>query len=328
MKYTDFKRYKFFKVLKNINFSRYIKFERYLKVQKYVNFRKFNFSGIYKYINFKRYSFFDIYKYINFRRYSFFDIFKYINFRRYSFSNIYKYTNFRRYSFPKIYKYLNLKKLRYIPVYISGIILFSFFIYLNVPLFFNFDRSIVEKEICEDFNTECTIQGKIKYSFFPTPRIKLNNFIIKDFIENDKIFAKIKNTAIKLSLYNLLDKKNLNFTHIELKDFEINFDLEKSMQYKNFLKKQFITKPLNFKEGQIKFFDGEKYVATIENVNFETKSLDKIDEVILRGNFLGEALFLDYKNKKKTKRIEEYYYLKTFKLEIVHKNKHISSEGR
>ena len=47
-------------------------------------------------------------------------------------------------------------------------------------MFFNYEKSKIEDLICKEVNVECYIKGEIKYSFFPSPRIKFNDFIIKE----------------------------------------------------------------------------------------------------------------------------------------------------
>ena len=83
-------------------------------------------------------------KYINFERYKFSTIFKNINFRRYKLSIIFKNINFRRYNFFKIYKKINLTRYKYIPFYVAGFVVFIGFLYLNIPMFFNYDKSKIE----------------------------------------------------------------------------------------------------------------------------------------------------------------------------------------
>ena len=104
-------------------------------------------------------------------------------------------------------------------------------------MFFNYDKSKLENTICKNLNIECSIQGKINYSFLPSPRIKIKDLIIQDFVDKKKTFGKIENVVIKLSLYNLSNKSKLNFTKIELQNAEINFDLSNLKNIKIFLKK-------------------------------------------------------------------------------------------
>ena len=325
LKIIDIRSYNFSRIYKNINFKRYkyilvyvvdfviliirhifsgfhksINFIRYMsfRIYRYLYIRRHNFYRILKYLDIRRYNFSKIYRSLNIRRYNLSKIYKYLNIRRYHFSKIYKSLDIRRYNFSKIYKYLNIKKYKYVPVYVAGTVVFAAFIYLNIPMFFNYDKSKLENTICKNLNIKCSIQGKINYSFYPSPRIKIKDLIIQDFVDKKKTFGKIENVAIKLSLYNLSNKNKSNFTKIELRDAKINFDLHELKEYKNFFKKKFNSKPINLKKGEIKFFDGEKDIATIRDANFKYKTNKNTDDVILKGNFLNDDIYINLKNKK------------------------------
>ena len=283
MKYDDYKIFKFSAILKIIDLKRR------------------NFSRIYKNINFKRYKYILVYfaDFVNsIIKYIFSRIHKSTNFIRRNFSRIYKNINFKKYNFSKIYRYLNIKKYKYVPVYVAGTVVFAAFIYLNIPMFFNYDKSKLENTICKNLNIKCSIQGKINYSFYPSPRIKIKDLLIQDFVDKKKTLGKIENAAIKLSFYNLSNKSKLNFVKIDLQNAEINFDLSNFKEYKNFFKKKFNSIPINLKKGEIKFFDGKKSIATIRDINFKYKTNKYTDDVILKGNFLNDDIYINLKNKK------------------------------
>ena len=307
LKIIDIRSYNFSRIYKNINFKRY----KYILVyvvdfviliirhifsgfHKSINFIRYMSFRIYRYLYIRRHNFYRILKYLDIRRYNFSKIYRSLNIRRYNFSKIYRSLNIRRYNFSKIYKYLNIKKYKYVPVYVAGTVVFAAFIYLNIPMFFNYDKSKLENTICKNLNIKCSIQGKINYSFYPSPRIKIKDLIIQDFVDKKKTFGKIENVAIKLSLYNLSNKNKSNFTKIELRDAKINFDLHELKEYKNFFKKKFNSKPINLKKGEIKFFDGEKDIATIRDANFKYKTNKNTDDVILKGNFLNKDFYINF----------------------------------
>ena len=146
---------------------------------------------------------------------------KYINFKRYKFSTIFKNINFRIYKFSTIFKNINFKRYNYIGPYVAGLLVFIAFVYLNIPMFFNYEKSKIEDLICKELNVKCFIQGKIKYSFLPSPRIKFNDFIIKDFINKKNFLGKIENVEIKISFYNLHDEKKFNYNKKKLKDKKV-----------------------------------------------------------------------------------------------------------
>ena len=183
---------------------------------KYFNFKRYKFSTVFKNINFKRYNFYKFYKYFTFKAYNFSKVYKYLDFRRYNFYKIYKYLDFRRYNFSKITKLISFKRYKQIPIYFFSFIILSIFIYLAAPIFYNYEKTSVENILCKDLNVKCSIKGKINYSFFPSPRIKVNNLNLSSLKEKSTNIGKVENVEIKISVYNLLNKKKFSFTVINL----------------------------------------------------------------------------------------------------------------
>ena len=295
MKFNDFKIFKFSAILKIIDLRRH------------------KFSRIYKNINFKKYKYILVYvaDFVNsIIKHIFSRIHKSTNIIIRDFSRIYKNINFKKYNFSKIYKYLNIKKYKYVPVYVAGTVVFAAFIYLNIPMFFNYDKSKLENTICKNLNIKCSIQGKINYSFYPSPRIKIKDLIIQDFVDKKKTFGKIENAVIKLSFYNLSNKSKLNFVKLSMQNAEINFDLSNFKEYKNFSKEKFNSIPIDLKKSEIKFFDGKKSIVTIRDVNFKYKTNKNSDGIILKGNFLNDDIYINLKNKKNENDLSAIFILK------------------
>jgi len=309
LKSINFIRYNFLRIYKNIDFKRH-KSNLVLAIGSVVFFIKYIFYRIYKISNLRRLNFSRIYNSINLRRFNFSRIYNSINLRRFNFLKVYKLDDFKIFKFSTILKIIYLKKNQYIPLYGVGFIIFVALIYLSIPMFFNFDKSRLENTICKGFNIKCSIHGKIKYSFLPSPRIKIKDLIIQDFVDKKKTLGKIDNAVIKLSFYNLSNKNKFNFTKIELRNAEINFDLHELKEYKNFFKKKFNLKPINLKKSEIKFFDGEKDIATIKDVNFKYKTNKNVDDVILKGDFLNDDIYINLKNKKNENDLSTIFILK------------------
>ena len=101
--------------------------------------------------------------------------------RRLNFKKIYIFFDIRRYDFYRVDKKINFTKYKYLPIYFVVFIIFIGFTYVTIPAFYNYDKSELEKNICKNHNIECLIRGKINYSFYPTPRIKIKELIISDF---------------------------------------------------------------------------------------------------------------------------------------------------
>ena len=295
MKYFNFKRYKFSTVFKNINFKRY----NFYKFYKYFNFKAYNFSKVYKYFDFKGYNFSKVYKYLDFRRYNFYKIYKYLDFRRYNFSKITKLISFKRY--------------KQIPIYFFSFIILSIFIYLAAPIFYNYEKTSVENILCKDLNVKCSIKGKINYSFFPSPRIKVNNLNLSSLKEKSTNIGKVENVEIKISVYNLLNKKKFNFTGINLKNAKFDFDLSNFKQYTKILKNDSYSYPVILKKSEINFLDKKQFVASIKNINLKYKNKKNKDKISLKGKFLGDSINIKFENNKSNKEMSKKFVLKLAK---------------
>ena len=300
MKYINFKRYKFSTVLKKINIKSY----NLLKFNKFLDFRRYDFSKVYKYVDFKRYNFLKFYKFLDFRRYDFL--------------KVYKYVDFKRYNFFKLYKRIDSKQQWYISLYLFGFLILSGLLYLSVPLFFNFDKSIFTNEACKQIKIKCSFQGKVKYSFFPSPRIKIKNLVLKDIADEKKILGEIENVAIKMSFYNLHNKKKIIFSKILLKDAKINLDLDDYKKYMIPLDNKNNSKHINLTKGEINFFQGQKNIATVKNINLDYFSNKKEDNLNAKGMILDDEILIKFKNNK-----NDINSPKIFKLKLL--NSHFST---
>mgnify|MGYP001496694876 CR=1 FL=1 len=279
-----------------------------------------------KYINFKRYKFSTLWKKIDFKRYNLIKIFKKIDLNRYFVSKIYKILDYKSYNFSKIFKKISItKRSKSFLVYFSGALVFIFLIYLTSPLFFKYNESLIKNTLCKDLNIKCTIKGKVSYSVFPSPRLKIKNITIKDFVEKGKVFAAIESVVLKISIYDLLQKKQFQFHSIKLKGAKINVNMQKISDYKNFLKKKFIYRPITSQKGEINFFDNEKQLATINNTTIELRSNNNKNNVTIKGDFLNDEIYINFtKNKKEN---EENFIIKFLESKSLAEIKILNSES-
>ena len=332
MKYDDFKIFKFSTILKNISrirdsFSRIHKriktilsniadFLSY--ILKYI-FPEINksiksiFRDIFLIINkniktissnivdflsyISKYIFSGINKSIKFIINDFLKIYKLIDPRRLDFKKVYKYLDIRRYDFYRINKKINLTNYKYVPIYFVVFVIFMGFVYVVIPKFYSYDNSKIAKTVCINQNVECLIKGKVYYSFYPTPRIKIKDLIINDLFEKKDTLVTVKNTAIKLSIKNLLVKEKHKFKKIKFNNFEINLNSKNFKEYKNIFIKKINLIPITFAKGQIIFFDGKNYVATINNANLYLKFMQDSIDVILKGKFLNDDIYVNLNSK-------------------------------
>ena len=318
--------------MKYINFERY----KFFTIRKYLNIKRYNFSKIYKFIDINRYDFKKVIKYPDFRKVikylNFGKVIKYLDFRKVikylDFRKVIKYLDFRRYDFFKINKKISFKNYKYLTIYLIFAVIFLGFIYVIIPTFYIYDKSNIEKTVCKNKNIECLIRGKVKYSFYPTPRIKIKDLIINDFFEKKNTLIAVEDTAIKLSIKNLLTKKKQNFKEIELNNFEINFDLENLKKYKNIFKKKVNFIPVTFKKGQIVFLDKKHYVATINDADINLKFVEDSIKAILKGRFLNDNIYVNLNSKKINNKVFTDFILKMSDLNLVTKANFFNSDKK
>ena len=279
MKYTNFKRSILYKFLSKINFKRY----NFSKIYNIFKFKKPNISKILNSVNLKIYNLLD---FVSFKKINFLKIFK----------NIYI-------IFLKFLKAFNIKRFKYLPAYFFGAFFIFLFLYLIIPKFYNFNYLITENKVCSKYSLKCSFDKNISYDFFPYPRITINNILINDLDDISTEIGKIKKIELQLSFKNLLDKEKLKITRIKLIDSKILINLKKINQYKKKFLNTEITKKINASKGEIKFFDNEKYITKISDINFKLSPNSKRNKAVLKGKFLGDEIYINFKSDKNLSKI-------------------------
>ena len=181
---------------------------------KYFNFKRYKFSTIFKSIDLQRYNFAKIFKTIDFNALSLKKIYKYFYISRFDFEKFTKYLKPRTYDFKKINK-INFISSKFLFIHLPLSIVFFGFLYLFIPIFYNYDKSNIENFICKNKDIKCVIKGKINYNFFPTPRIKIKDLVISD-IDKKNILITSQQTEAKLSFKNLLSKDRHKIKEINI----------------------------------------------------------------------------------------------------------------
>ena len=265
---------------------------------KYFNFKRYKFSTIAKYINSISYKFLKDFKYIVFKRYNYLSLTIRANLKNISFFKINKIINQKKYYLVNWFKKIKFAEKKKTIVYAFSIFIILIMAYLNAPLFYKFDKSLVENKICKNINIKCKVQGNVKYNFFPTPRLNIKNLLIYDIVNENKKLGISKNTTIKFSFFNLTNKEKIQIKKIELSNAIFNFTLKDFKKYSNFFEKKFYSKPISVKKSKIVFNDGEKDITTIDNINFKYKFSKESQDGVLKGFFLGDKIVLKYSKKK------------------------------
>ena len=145
-----------------------------------------------KYMNFKRYKFATIQKKLDSLSYILFSLlnsvknkFKkaFIQFQESSFKPNKIYKILKNTFKPIKIRKLKLLNFKFFTMYMPVAFIFFGFLYISIPIFYTFEKSNMEKKICEKITATCSINGKINYRFFPTPRINITNITIENTIK-------------------------------------------------------------------------------------------------------------------------------------------------
>ena len=296
MKYTNFNIYIFSTIKKYVNIiiSNFIKLSKKVDIKKYyLRFKKNNINSPIKLLNFRYYNLSRLYKYLSLQNYNLYKFFKYLSLRNFNLN--------------KIYKYINLKKKKEISIYIILPIIFFGIIYLGVPKFYKYEQEKIEKIACKGINIKCSIKGKIKYSFIPSPRVIISELNFTDKSKENIIYGKVNKLTIHISFKNLLDKEKLNYKEVKIANSVLNINIGKLKNTKDYFLNNFISKSLVISDSKINFFDGNNFLTDITNVKYFFKTNQKKDTSTLKGNFLNDNIVIKYKKNTKDKKIHKKF---------------------
>ena len=151
------------------------------------------------------------------------------------------------------FKKINFLKSKVLFIHTPLAIIFFSFLYLSIPTFFNYDKMNIENTICKNIGINCKINGSVSYRFFPTPRLKIKDIVIKDSKRNNNNLVIAKNVSIILSFQNLLAKDKHKFKKIELSKFKTNLNINSLKNYENIFNKKNIIIPLFLSKGEVYF---------------------------------------------------------------------------
>ena len=328
MKYFNFKRNKFSTIIRNINLDKpnFKWIYRYISTIKEISLDKTNFKWIYGYISTIKKISLDklnlkpIYKIITKKEFIFFKPHKDFNFKKINFTRIYKDTYYNIYIYFKNLKRKIIKANRYFLFYFLIFTTLAVLIYSSVPIFYEFDKKYIQDLACKDANIKCEIKGKINYTIFPSPRIKVRDLEIKDIANTSNTLVKIPNVELTVSFSKLLKKDEINIKNIKIDKGIINFNLDHINFYKEFFQQKSFPKPINFKNGKIIFFEEKHNVASVENLNLVYKINKNSNKIVLKGDFLGDKLNVVLKNNKK-ENLQRIFEVKLPGLNIFSKGK-------
>ena len=249
-----------------------------------------------KYFNYKTYNLNKFFKKISFKIYNFLKFVKYIKFKQFSPKKTYKYLIDLQYEFLKIFKQKIYKYYKASVIYLIGTTVALILISLIIPFFYSYDKSNIESLICEDFKVKCNIKGKIYYNFIPTPRLVIKNLQLQSLSDNKYTFGKIERTEIALPIKELYKKSKKDIRNVKLVKAKLFIEYKKIDEYKNLFVNKKNNNVIIFKKSDIDFFDGSKYITSINKFDAKYKYKKNFDELTLKGIFLGDDLNINFES--------------------------------
>tara|TARA_Y100000590_G_scaffold107968_1_gene122806 strand:+ start:25145 stop:26761 length:1617 start_codon:yes stop_codon:yes gene_type:complete len=266
---------------------------------KYFNIKRNKFSTVLKDINFKKHNINKLSKYFKL------DLGRYTNLQRYKFDRIYKLFIFRKNNLRQLLKFLQFKNLKKFTYYTLASLMLIVICYLNVPIFFNYEKNDIESKICKTSEIKCSIKGNISYNFLPSPRLQFDSFLIKD-SKTNRVIGEFQNLQTTISIFNLLNKNKIKLEKIKLKEYQINLDLNNLKKYEKFISDRILVKRISSGKGVLNIFNNKSVIASIKNIKLKYSSNNKNSKLKLKGNIIGDEIILtlDNKNKKKLLKIK------------------------
>ena len=275
MKFLNIKKYKIYNIFNNLNLSKLV----HINFKIYQVFKKHNFNkaldGLYN----------NAYKIIQSSYNSTYKVIK-----NFSYKNL---------NFPKISLKTDIRKYKSYQIHILGFFIFFMASYLVLPFFFNYNKEQIENTVCKELKIKCKIEGKITYSFLPSPRIKIENLVIEDFAKKNTILAQIKKTELKISIFNLYSKEKIKYKKIIFKDPVLNIKLGYFQKYKDYYLGEFKLLPIVINKGIINFTEKKNIIMSIKKLNFKYKPKKNKSKTILKGEVFNDKILITIKSIKK-----------------------------
>ena len=83
---------------------------------------------------------------------------------------------------------------------VSGVATTRFSSHIAIPIFYKYDKSDIQNILCKSNNIECLINVDISYNFYPTPRIKIKDIVIKDSLNKKTNLISIDKAEVIISI--------------------------------------------------------------------------------------------------------------------------------
>ena len=178
------------------------------------------------------------------------------------------------------------------------IFVISVLIYLTIPVFFNFSKKdyFIKNALIKNYSINLDSYTNIKYSFLPSPRIKITkaNLNIKD----QTIKQDINNLVLLVSLVDLYNLEKLKIKKIILNKSRFSLEIKNYKEFLHYIKS--LKKTIVVKNSDISFKNLNKKIFTIKNVNFDNSNLNKL---LLSGLLFEKKFILKFSENSKKKHL-------------------------
>ncbi|MAJ22218.1 MAG: hypothetical protein CBC24_00280 [Candidatus Pelagibacter sp. TMED64] len=186
-----------------------------------------------------------------------------------------------------------LKRYQFFTLYVLGFIFFVVFIYLSIPLFFDYGKSKenIKEQIYKNFQIKIDIKGDIKYRYLPYPHLRIEKVEIKDYFGNKKINSKIKEIKVLIPFTKLKNINKFSFNKLLINKGNFTFDLNNLNSNIKYFINNFKSNPIIISKSKFNFYDRGKIIFFIDNVEFKNQRL--------KGKFINDEISIQIKEVKK-----------------------------
>jgi len=191
---------------------------------------------------------------------------------------------------------------RYKKSIVNVIILSSaiFLVYLSIPFFFDYknNKSVIEKKVSNNFNLNINMKSEVKYSIFPSPRIKLYDVEILSFSNSKYKIGFAEKVTLNIPFTKLINFKKISFNFAKLFNAQINIQTSEFKNFKKYLKDDKRKHSVQLVDSKINFLDKEQLllILDIKKIDFFNEDLahkTRLKGKVFNNDIKGEYQYLD-----------------------------------
>ena len=185
-------------------------------------------------------------------------------------------------------KFINLTN---ISIFLSSLF-FIFFIYLSIPSLYNFDKlkPELEEKINEELGINLKFKKKIKYVFFPSPRLKLQDVEIYNFNQINEIISNKNEINIILKIFSLYNSKNLKFKKLKINNATFNIRYPIIKDFNNFFSNKLSIYPIEIVNSKIIFKEKEEFIFNVNLLSLKLFFYQNLNKFIFNVEVFNSKL--------------------------------------